>query len=58
MKAVAVYLKLKEQFVKFRPNRAMCLSCACCWKSQSFLEITTFKFSSMETFLDVSLNGS
>ena len=41
MKAVAVYLKLKEQFVKFHPE---IMPCACCWKSQSFLEIATFNF--------------
>ena len=49
VKAVAVYLKLKlkEHFVKFPPE---IIPCACCWKSQSFLEIATFKFSWMETF--------
>ena len=30
-----------EQFVKFHPE---IIACACCWKSQSFVEIATFKF--------------
>ena len=43
VKAVADYLKLKlkEQVVKFHPEIG---PCACCRKSQSFLEIATFNF--------------
>ena len=52
MKAVAVYLKLKEQLVKLTPE---IMPCACCWKSQSLLEIAD-----IQIFLngDVLLNGS
>ena len=57
VKAVAVYLtlKLKEQFVKFTLK---IMPCACCWKSQSFLEIaTTFKFLEWRRFSQWKLDG-
>ena len=61
MKAVAVYLrlKLKEQFVKFRPEIMSCtvyLSCAC-----SSQEITIiFRDNNIQIFVneDISLNRS
>ena len=54
MKAVAVYLKLKlkEQFLKSSPE---IMPCACCWESQSFLEIATFKFSLIGTFCSMEV---
>ena len=47
MKAVAVYLKLEEQFMKFPPENQI-MPCAYCWSvgNHNFLiEIATFKFS-------------
>ena len=53
VKAVADYLKLKlkEQVVKFHPEIG---PCACCRKSQSFLEIATFNFF-LETFCSMEI---
>ena len=57
MKAVAVYLKLEEQFVKFPPENQI-MPCVCCWSfgnhNKFLIEIATFKFSGMETFWKLS----
>ena len=54
-KAVAVYLKLKEQFVKFPPE---IMPCACCWSVGNHNHFN--RDSDIEIFLngDVLLNGS
>ena len=48
MKAVAVYLKLEEQSVKFPPENQI-MPCACCWSvgnhNNFLIEIATFNFS-------------
>ena len=55
VKAVAIYLKLKDICIVSSGNHAMCLPLEC-WKSQSFLvEIATFKYTWMETFCSMEV---